>query len=127
LIAAIGLALVAPLWNFPMVMLGTTLRGIGAGINWIFSTQILLRLVPGTVRGRVFSTEFMMMILMSAAGSTIGGWGLDYPTVGIAGLLWGMVALTLVFGLMWTAWLRFGTWRFGLESIVKPGIPEKTS
>lgn len=108
LVGAVGMALVAPLWSFAIVLLGSTLRGIGAGVNWVFSTQLLLQTVPGRVRGRVFATEFAMMTLMNAAGASIGGWGLDVPAAGIPGLLWGMVALTLVFGLMWTGWLRIG-------------------
>lgn len=107
LVGAIGMALVAPMWSFSIVLFGSTLRGIGAGINWVFSTQLLLQAVPGRVRGRIFATEFAMMTLMNAAGATIAGWGLDVPSVGIPGLLWGMVALTIIFGLVWAGWLRF--------------------
>ena len=54
LIGGIGLLLTAPLSSFGMVLLGTALRSFGGGMVWVFSTQILLQGVPGSVRGRVF-------------------------------------------------------------------------
>jgi MFS family permease len=108
LIAAGGLAIIATLNSFALVLLGTLLRGIGNGIGWVFSTQLLLQLIPDRVRGRVFSTEFAMFTLMNATASALGGWLLDETTIGIAGLLWRMAALTLVPAALWLLWLLFG-------------------
>jgi len=63
----------APLTSFPMVLFGTFLRGAGGGIIWVFSTQLLMQLVPNQVRGRVFSTEFAIFILTSAIGASVVG------------------------------------------------------
>jgi MFS family permease len=104
-VAAIGLAITAPLPSFGVVLIGTFLRGFGGGLTWVFSTQILLQLLPNRVRGRVFSTEFAIQTLMAALASYAGGWGLDHPAVGITGMLWVMSGLTLFFGLLWTLWL----------------------
>jgi MFS family permease len=107
-VTAIGLAIVAPLPEFGLMLLGSFLRGFGGGLTWVFSTQILLQLLPNRVRGRVFSTEFAIQTLMAALAAYLGGWGLDNPDIGITGMLWGMSALTLIFGIMWMFWLVFG-------------------
>jgi MFS family permease len=106
-ITAVGLAITAPLPGFEVVLVGTVLRGFGGGLIWVFSTQLLLQLLPNRVRGRVFSTEFALQTLMAALASYAGGWGLDHPGIGINGMLWMMTGLTLFFGLLWTVWLIF--------------------
>lgn len=104
LFAAGGLFLVATLLNFGIVLLGTFLRGIGGGIIWVFSTQLLLQLVPNRVRGRVFATEYALFTLMSATGAAFAGGALDSP-LGIANTLYLMAALTIVPTLLWILWL----------------------
>ncbi len=105
LVAAAGFAIIAPMSSFPIVLVGTLLRGLGGGIIWVFSTQLLLQLLPDRVRGRVFSTEFAMMTLMSALAAIIGGWGMDHPKVGLQPLLWWLSGLTLMLGALWAFWL----------------------
>lgn len=105
----IGLAIVAPLPSFGVVLVGSFLRGFGGGLAWVFSTQILLQLLPNRVRGRVFSTEFAIQTLMASMAAYLGGWGLDNPAVGITGMMWAMSGLTLFFGLLWVLWLVFWT------------------
>ena len=107
-IAALGLALMAPLSGFGLVLFGTFLRAVGGGIGWVFATQVLLQLVPNRVRGRVFSTEFALFTLMNAVGTAVGGWALDSPTVGLSELLWAMAVLTLVPGVLWAFWITIG-------------------
>jgi MFS family permease len=107
-ITAIGLAIIAPLPSFNLVLFGSFLRGFGSGLIWVFSTQILLQLLPNRVRGRVFSTEFAIQTLMAALTAYLGGWGLDNPAIGITGMMWVMCAFTLVFGILWVLWLLFG-------------------
>ncbi len=107
-ITAIGLAIIAPLPSFVFVLFGSFLRGFGSGLIWVFSTQILLQLLPNRVRGRVFSTEFALQTLMAALTAYLGGWGLDNPAIGITGMMWVMCAFTLVFGVFWVLWLVFG-------------------
>ncbi len=104
----IGLAIVAPLPSFGVVLIGSFLRGLGGGLAWVFSTQILLQLLPNHVRGRVFSTEFAIQTLMASLAAYLGGWGLDSPAIGISGMMWVMSAMTLVFGLLWVTWLVYG-------------------
>ena len=107
LISIAGLAISATLINLPIVLAGMVLRGIGGGIMWVFSTQMLLQLVPDRVRGRVFSSEFAMFSLTSAIGSAAAGWMLDNH-LEVASMLQLMALLTLVPTILWTLWILFG-------------------
>ncbi len=108
-ISILGLVITAPLTSFGVVLIGTLLRAFGGGINWVFSTQLLLQLLPDRVRGRIFSTEFAMLTLSNAIGTSIGGWALDSTSLGISGMLWWMGALTLIPGGLWVLWMAIGS------------------
>jgi MFS family permease len=107
LIGALGLAVTGTLINFGTVLVGTLLRGVGGGIIWVFSTQLLLQLVPGHVRGRIFATEFAIFTLASAVGASMAGALLDSST-GISGLIWWMAGLGLIPAALWALWLGRG-------------------
>lgn len=107
-VSVIGLAFTAPLLGFILVLFGTFVRSFGGGINWVFSTQLLLQTVPDRVRGRVFSSEFALFTLANAVSSAVGGWALDNTSLGISGLLWWMTILTLVPGILWVVWTAVG-------------------
>jgi len=107
-ISTVGLVIAAPLSNFGLVLVGTLLRGIGGGIGWVFSTQLLLQLVPNHIRGRVFATEFAMFTLMAATGAAIAGGAIDTP-LGVSGLLWWMSGLILIPSVLWALWLAVGS------------------
>lgn len=77
LMAIAGIFVMMPLWSFSLVFLGVLLRGMGAGTIWVFSTQLLLQLVPDDVRGRVFATEFAIQTLTTAISAAFVGWLLD--------------------------------------------------
>jgi MFS family permease len=107
-VSAIGLALIAPLPGFGLTLIGIFLRGFGSGLIWVFSTQILLQMLPNNVRGRVFSTEFAIQTLLGALSAYLVGWGLDKPEVGISEMMWVMCIFTAIFGVVWLGWLKFG-------------------
>jgi MFS family permease len=106
-IGALGLAITGTLINFGTVLLGTLLRGVGGGIIWVFSTQLLLQLVPGHIRGRIFATEFAIFTLASAVGASVAGALLD-SSIGISGLIWAMAVLSLIPAALWALWLGRG-------------------
>jgi MFS family permease len=105
-VAALGLLIVAPLISFGVVLVGTFLRGVGGAVVWVFSTQLLLQMVPNRVRGRVFSTEFALNSLMSAVAAGVAGWAIDNPALGISGTLWWTGGLTFIPGALWVLWMR---------------------
>ena len=71
---------------------------------WVFSTQLLLQSLPDLFRGRVFSTEFALFTLMSAAGVVLVGGGLDSP-LGLSGVLWWITGLSVTPAVLWGLWL----------------------
>ena len=101
---AVGLLITSSLASFGVVLFGATLRAVGGGMIWVFSTQLLLHLVPNKVRGRVFSTEFAFMTLAMAISAGTAGWALDHTSVGISGMLQRMAGLTLLPGFLWALW-----------------------
>ena len=103
-VGALGLVVSAPLSSFEMMIVGSFLAGMGNGILWVFSSQLLLRLVETSVRGRVFGTEFAMFTLASATGSAAVGLAID-TTLGLSGVLTVMAALTLIPAAAWCLWL----------------------
>ncbi len=104
LLSSLGLLVTAPLLNFETVLVGILLRGIGGGMLWVFSTQLLLQSVPNLFRGRVFSTEFAMFTLMSAAGVSLVGVGLD-SSLGLSGVLWWITGLSVIPAALFGLWL----------------------
>ena len=87
-----------------VVLLGVALRGIGGGIIWVFSTQMLLQMLPNRVRGRVFSTEFALFSLMSAIGAALTGVALDAGLT-IGQLVSGLAVATVLPTVGWSWWL----------------------
>lgn len=108
-VTIIGLAITAPLVSFNLVLLGTFLRAFGGGINWVFSTQLLLQILPDDIRGRVFSTEFAIFTLSSATGTATGGWLLDKAHMNITEILILMIFATAIPGFLWWMWTVRGT------------------
>jgi MFS family permease len=104
LLSTFGVLLTAPLFNFETVLVGILFRGIGGGMLWVFSTQLLLQSVPDLFRGRVFSTEFAIFTLMSAIGVVIVGGALDFP-LGLSAVMWWIAGLSLIPAALWGFWL----------------------
>ena len=103
LIGAAGLVVASFLENLAVVMVAALVVGCGNGLLWVFSTQLLLKLAPGEIRGRVFASEFAFFTLASAAGAGIAGLALD-QSVSIAWLLRWMAGLSLVPAAIWGLW-----------------------
>jgi MFS family permease len=114
LVGGLGLALTATLTSFWIALFGTFLRGMGNGIVYLFSTQLILRLIPTNVRGRVVSTEFAFSMLTAAVGAMLVGFFLD-TTLGITGVAWIMAGITLLPAFLWSLWFLTG----GLDTIVQ--------
>ena len=106
-LGGLGLALTATLAHYSLVLIGAFLRGVGNGMVWLFSTELVLQLVPTHVRGRVVGTEFAFSMLVSALGAAAVGAALDSP-LGITGVSWWMAGLTLLPLAAWSIWLLVG-------------------
>ncbi len=104
----LGTLIIAPLASFLLVLLGILLRSVGSGINWVFSTQLLLQLSSERMRGRVFSTEFAVFTLASALGAALGGWVLDHTAFSLTTILLLIAVLALIPTCIWALWVLFG-------------------
>ena len=102
LLTGAALALAAPLAGLPLVLVASAVRSVGAGMVWVFSTQLLLETVPDELRGRVIATEHAAMTLLGAAGSAWVGAGLEIGS--ISAVVWLLAALTLLPALHWAAY-----------------------
>lgn len=105
LMIAIGLAIMANLSSFAAALTGIFLRGMGGGIIWVFSSQLLMKLVPDQIRGRVFASEFALFTLMGAISAAASGWSIDAPGLGLTHTLWLMAGLCLVPGFLWSVYI----------------------
>ena len=103
-LSALGLGISSLLINLETVLLGSLWAGVGGGIIWVFSTQLVLQSVPDKVRGRVFSTEYAIFTLLSTFGVTATGFALD-SSLKVSEILAAMCVLTLVPGGLWRIWL----------------------
>ncbi|MXX26223.1 MAG: MFS transporter [Caldilineaceae bacterium SB0668_bin_21] len=106
-LAIAGIIVTAPLLSLPMVLLGSFVRSIGSGIIWVFSTHLLLQMVPDEVRGRVFASDFMFFYLGSALASSLVGAALD-TTLTIPNIIWTMAAIGVAPTILWTLWVIKG-------------------
>ena len=102
-----GFLIVSTLASFPVVLIGSFLRGIGGGVIWVLGTQLLLQILPNEVRGRVFSTEFALYALLSAVASGSVGVAID-TSLGLSNILVFISALTIIPIILWSLWIVFG-------------------
>ena len=89
------------LWAVPCVFLGH----LGGSVQWVFSTNLLQRLVPDQFRGRVFATEMAMLTLILSLSTYYTGAALDagHDPRAVCRTL---ALLFLLPGLGWTVYCR---------------------
>lgn len=115
--AALGMLIIGVAPVFAVVLLGMLLRGFGGATVWVFSTSLLLILVPEKVRGRTFAFEFAAFTLATAAGSVVAGSILDVASIGPRELALILSATALLGAIPWTLWLlRSGRANLALDS-----------
>lgn len=114
LLSSIGMFIIAPLFDFNSVLAGILIRAIGGGMIWVFSTQLLLELLPDMYRGRVFSTELAMLTLMSALSAAAVG-GLIDMSIELHTLITGMALLNVIPLVLW------GFWSYYSKTATEPG------
>lgn len=101
LLTIIGMLMISPLISFGTVLGGILIRSVGGGLVWVFSTQLLLELLPDRYRGRVFSTELAMLTLMSATSAAFIG-GIIDMNIELSTLIFGMGLLSLIPFIFWS-------------------------
>lgn len=96
----LGLALAPAL---PWMLAATTVRGLGSGSIWVFSTVILQQLLPDEVRGRVFAFEFAALTLAQSASTLWVGYAYDGLALSVQQLLLTIFFAGMVVALIWGA------------------------
>jgi predicted MFS family arabinose efflux permease len=99
----LGYLMVTPLFNFGFTLFGILFRGLGGGIVWTFSTQLLLQQAPRQISGRIFASEFAFFTLTGAIGALLVGRALD--SYSISSILAGLATLILIPGTLWFFWI----------------------
>lgn len=100
-----GFWIISLLHSFPVVLFGGFVRSFGTGIVWVYSTTLLLKLVPNEVRGRTFSSEHAGFTLLGAVASASAGILIDVLP-GLPELLRWTSIPAVVPALLWGGWIR---------------------
>jgi MFS family permease len=103
-ISIAGFWIISLLYSFPVVLLGGFVRSFGSGIVWVYSTTLLLKLVPNEVRGRTFSSEHAAFSLFGAIASASAGLLVDILP-GLPDLLRWTSLPAIIPALMWGYWI----------------------
>ena len=100
-----GLLIMAPLPGFAFYLAGGFLRGVGSGINWVFSSHLLMSTVDTNRRGRVFSTDFAFFTLAHALSTLLAGVLMDQFGLKPGELIFLMAASLWIPGILWSIWV----------------------
>jgi MFS family permease len=92
----------------PILLLGTFIRTIGTGVNWVYSSSLLQMIVPGNFLGRVFAFDLAMMTLASSTSTLWIGWAKDNLELGARELAMSLGVVPLVMAVLWLIYI---TWQ----------------
>jgi MFS family permease len=95
-IAYLGVAVTPWFW---LVLVGVALAHVSGGGNWVMSSYALQLAVPDHLRGRVFSTDQMIVSLSISLSVLLAGFVVDAFDARAAIALCG--GLTLAYGVVW--------------------------
>ena len=84
----------------PFVFLGH----LGGSVQWVFSTNLLQRVVPDNFRGRVFAAEMALLTLVLSVSTWATGAALDSGTDPRRVALY-LALLFIIPGTLWTTWV----------------------
>jgi len=84
----------------PFVFLGH----LGGSVQWVFSTNLLQRVVPDNFRGRVFAAEMALLTLILSLSTWVTGTALD-SGIGPRTVALYLALLFIIPGTLWTTWV----------------------
>jgi MFS family permease len=84
---------------FWLALLLCTIAHAGGGANWVLSNYALQAEVPDALRGRVFSTDFMLATMAVACSQVVAGVLSDHVELRLLASAGG--AVTLLYALVW--------------------------
>jgi MFS family permease len=104
----IGYVTIGWAYVLPILLIGTFIRTVGTGINWVYSSSLLQILVPGNFLGRVFAFDLAMMTLASSTSTLWVGWAKDNLGLAPPELA---LSLGVVPVIMAVAWMIYMNWQ----------------
>ncbi len=105
---AAGVAWLSRVDALGTLLAATTVRTIGTGTLWVFTSALLQTIVPDRYRGRVFSFEFAALTLTQSISVLVGGYLLDTAGLPIQGVMGVTAAVAVVMTGLWVSFhLRY--------------------
>ncbi|MCB0163390.1 MAG: MFS transporter [Anaerolineae bacterium] len=88
-----------------IILVGTFVRTIGTGINWVYSSSILQMSVPDNFLGRVFAFDLAMTTLAASTSTLWAGWARDMLALTPNQIALVMAGVSLGMGCGWLIYL----------------------
>ena len=88
-----------------IILIGTFVRTIGTGINWVYSSSLLQMSVPNNFLGRVFAFDLAMTTLAASTSTLWAGWAKDMLGLSPNQIALVMAGVSLVMGIGWLIYL----------------------
>jgi len=107
LLSFVGFMIIGWAASLPLLLIGTFLRTIESGVNWVFSSVILQMAVPGKFLGRVFAFDFAMMTLAASLSTLWVGWTQDSLGLAPSQIVYLLSVVPLVMAAGWLVYLTF--------------------
>ena len=88
-----------------LVLLGTFIRTVGTGINWVYSSSLIQMSVPNHFLGRIFAFDLALTTLAASASTLWAGWAKDTLAFTAYDISLTMAGVCLVMAASWTLYL----------------------
>ena len=75
-----------------------------SGANWVLSTILTQQWVEDEIRGRVFSTDMLILSLAFSASTSVAGYLMEYTDLSIQNGLIIFAGLMMASGIVFTLW-----------------------
>lgn len=97
----VGMTLDINLW---LTVILVVIAHSASGANWVLSTILTQQWVEDEIRGRVFSTDMLILSLAFSASTSVAGYLMEYTDLSIQNGLIIFAGLMMVSGMVFTLW-----------------------
>lgn len=97
----VGMTLDINLW---LTVILVVIAHSASGANWVLSTILTQQWVEDEIRGRVFSTDMLILSLAFSASTSVAGYLMEYTDLSIQNGLIIFAGLMMASGLVFTLW-----------------------
>ena len=97
----VGMTLDINLW---LTVILVVIAHSASGANWVLSTILTQQWVEDEIRGRVFSTDMLILSLAFSASTSVAGYLMEYTDLSIQNGLIIFAGLMMASGIVFTLW-----------------------